>query len=400
MSVTKDQIRNALRPLMLPDASGSLESAIEWIAACEAIVSVKLHFKDAQSREALETIARACDGVIREPLGVVSLSIQVVDALGEVTFQARFGQGAGERSPGAPKPSQQPVKQQTQTGHNPIGGLAPAISNPLPNVKRVIAIGAGKGGVGKSTIAVTIAIGLARRGRAVGLMDGDIYGPSLPTMLGLDTMEQAVVNGMLSPHLVHGVKAITIGKLVDPEKPLIWRGPMAHGAFKQLVEQTAWGDLDDLIVDLPPGTGDVPLTMAQMLTLSGAVIVCTPQRVAQDDAVRATRMFTQLGIDIIGVVENMSYFIGDDGVEYDLFGRGGAERMAQRLGLPFLGAVPITIALRKNLDEGRPADCFDPATAGGDALPAALNAIIDNLEKQLTLLEMSKGDRRPTLNIS
>lgn len=284
-------------------------------------------------------------------------------------------------------------------GHRPIPGLKPQ-SEPLPGVKHVVAVGAGKGGVGKSTIAVNLAVALARRGKAVGLLDGDIYGPSLPTMLALDALDQNVHEGMLQPHLVHGVKAITIGKLVDPEKPLIWRGPMAHGAFKQLVDQTQWGELDTLVIDLPPGTGDVPLTMAQSLKLTGAVVVCTPQRVAQDDAVRAVRMFQQLGIEVLGVVENMSYFIGDDGKEYDIFGRGGAEQMAQRLGLPFLGSVPINTALRANSDAGDPSANFDPAKAGGDALPGALEAFCTNVENQVALAAMRTGASTPTLNIT
>ncbi|MBK7403437.1 MAG: Mrp/NBP35 family ATP-binding protein [Phycisphaerales bacterium] len=270
----------------------------------------------------------------------------------------------------------------------------------MAGVRHVIAVGAGKGGVGKSTIAVSLAVGLARRGHAVGLLDGDIYGPSLPTMLGLDAMEQIVMAGMLQPHLVHGVKAITIGKLVDPDKPLIWRGPMAHGAFKQLVEQTAWGELDYLIVDLPPGTGDVCLTLAQTLQLTGAVIVCTPQKVAQDDAVRAARMFQQLRIEVLGVVENMSYFIGDDGREYDIFGRGGAEVMAQRLGLPFLGAVPINMALRANCDSGEPLKNFDPRQSGGGALSASLESLVTTLEGQVALATLRQGKSKPTLTIS
>ncbi len=285
-------------------------------------------------------------------------------------------------------------------------------TKPLPDVKRIIAVGAGKGGVGKSTIAVNLAVGLARRGHAVGLMDGDIYGPSLPTMLGLDSLETAVLAGRLQPFYVHGVKAMTIGKLVEPEKPLIWRGPMAHGAFKQLAEQTQWGELDYLVIDLPPGTGDVSLTMAQTLQLTGAVIVCTPQKVAQDDAVRAARMFQQLGIPVLGVVENMSYFIGDpdrDGAvkEYDLFGRGGAERMAQRLNLPFLGAVPITMALRRNSDEGNPTANFSGGGGGeasggasGGALAAALEAVVTNVEGQVAVAGMGKGTVRPKLTIS
>jgi ATP-binding protein involved in chromosome partitioning len=275
--------------------------------------------------------------------------------------------------------------------------------NPLPGVKRVIAVGAGKGGVGKSTIAVNLAVGLSRRGHAVGLLDGDIYGPSLPTLLGLGPLDQAVLQGMLQPFLVHGIKAITIGKLVDSDKPLIWRGPMAHGAFKQLTEQTQWGELDYLVIDLPPGTGDVSLTMAQLLRLTGAVVVCTPQKVAQDDAVRAARMFQQLDVPVLGVVENMSYFVADDipasqggPREYDLFGRGGAEQMAQRLNLPFLGRVPLTIALRKNSDDGTPLENFKPADS---AMALAFDEVVRNVEAQVALAEMKAGEG-PKLTIS
>ena len=294
-------------------------------------------------------------------------------------------------------------------GHRPISGLRPqpaqAGSKALPDVRHVIAVGAGKGGVGKSTIATNLAVGLARRGHAVGLMDGDIYGPSMPTMLGLDPLEASVVAGMLQPFTVHGVKAMTIGKLVDPEKPLIWRGPMAHGAFKQLIEQTNWGELDYLVIDLPPGTGDVPLTMAQMLSLTGAVIVCTPQKVAQDDAVRALRMFQQLGVEVLGVVENMSYFVGDDGKEYDLFGKGGAAKMAKRMGVPFLGAVPITTALRENSDAGNPSANFvvtakQSRDRQGVTLAGALDALVTATESQASLAALRQGGARPTLKIS
>jgi ATP-binding protein involved in chromosome partitioning len=263
-------------------------------------------------------------------------------------------------------------------------------------VKTVIAVGAGKGGVGKSTVAVNVAVGLALRGQRVGILDGDIYGPSLPTMLGLDGMTVTLSGNMLLPFDVHGLRAMTIGKLVDPEKALIWRGPMAHGAFKQLVEQTQWGELDYLVIDLPPGTGDVSLTMAQVLKLTGAVVVCTPQKVAQDDAVRAVRMFQQLGIDVLGIVENMSYFIGDDGKEYDLFGKGGAQMMAQRLGLPFLGAVPINTDLRKNSDAGNPVRNFQ----GSGKLAKDLDEVVKNLEAQVALASFRSAAARPTLTIS
>jgi ATP-binding protein involved in chromosome partitioning len=184
---------------------------------------------------------------------------------------------------------------------------------------------------------------------------------------------------------------MTIGKLVDPEKALIWRGPMAHGAFQQLALQTEWGELDYLIVDLPPGTGDVPLTLAQLLPMSGAVIVCTPQRVAQDDAVRAVRMFEQMQIPVLGVVENMSYFIGDDGKEYDIFGRGGASEMANRLGLAMLGTVPINTAIRANGDAGDPRRNFE----GGDALADELMTMC---KRFVEAIESADTDR-PTLNV-
>ena len=175
---------------------------------------------------------------------------------------------------------------------------------------------------------------------------------------------------------------------------------MAHGAFKQLLEQTDWGELDYLIIDLPPGTGDIALTMAQQLSLTGAVVVCTPQKVAQDDATRATRMFQQLGIEVLGVVENMSSFIGDDGKDYDLFGKGGAETMAQRLGVPFLGAIPITMALRVNCDEGDPTANFTGTDAAGTRLAAALTGLTDRLESQVALASLKAAGNRPVLNIS
>ncbi|HNB60196.1 MAG TPA: Mrp/NBP35 family ATP-binding protein, partial [Phycisphaerales bacterium] len=273
----------------------------------------------------------------------------------------------------------------------------------IPGVKHIIAVGAGKGGVGKSTVSVNLAVGLARRGHRVGLMDGDIYGPSLPTMLGLGALDPVVTGNKIEPFFVHGVRAMTIGKLVEPEKPLIWRGPMAHGAFKQLVEQTNWtggpGELDYLIIDLPPGTGDVSLTLAQILRLTGAIVVCTPQKVAQDDAVRAVRMFQQLHIEVLGVVENMSYFVGDDGKEYDIFGRGGAQMMAQRLGVPFLGALPINMALRERSDSGDPTGNFEDKTPRNAPTSEALEKLVTSVEAQAALAAIRSGQMTPSLKI-
>jgi len=268
-------------------------------------------------------------------------------------------------------------------------------NNPLPGVRHIIAVGAGKGGVGKSTVAVNLAVGLARAGRKVGLMDGDIYGPSLPTMLGTDQLEVKATGNTIVPFETHGIKSITMGALVDDDKPLIWRGPMAHGAFRQLATQTDWGELDYLIIDLPPGTGDVPLTMAQLLPLTGAVVVCTPQKVAQDDAKRAINMFRQLGIAVLGLVENMSYFIGDDEKEYDIFGRGGAQMLAQKMGVPFIGMVPINTALRHNCDAGDPIANF----TAGDQLTSELEKMVQQFEQQVQLYLDSGDADEPELTV-
>jgi ATP-binding protein involved in chromosome partitioning len=236
--------------------------------------------------------------------------------------------------------------------------------------------------VGKSTVAVNLAVGLQRQGAQVGLMDGDIYGPSMPTLLGKTPQ---VKGSKIIPFNVHGIHAITIGALVEEEKPLIWRGPMAHGAFKQLFsDNTQWPELDYLIVDLPPGTGDVPLTLCQLLPITGAVVVATPQQVALDDAVRAVRMFQQLGAPILGVVENMSG---------DIFGRGGAQTAAQRMNLPYLGSIPLIPELRINSDAGTPQKNFE-----GDAkLRESLEAIVKNLAGQVSIRNMQQ--RPPELNI-
>jgi ATP-binding protein involved in chromosome partitioning len=267
-------------------------------------------------------------------------------------------------------------------------------ANPLPGVRQVIAVGAGKGGVGKSTVAVNLAVALARMGAKTGLLDGDIYGPSAPTMLGLEDEQTQARGNMLVPFEVHGIKAMTIGKLVDADKPLIWRGPMAHGAFKQLATQTEWGELDYLIVDLPPGTGDVPLTLSQLLPLSGAVIVCTPQQVAQDDARRAAKMFEQLGVPVLGVVENMSSFVDDTGREHDIFGKGGAEIMAHSMGLHFLGSVAIRTALRVHSDRGTPLANWNDARLG-----AELDGVAKAVAQRVSMLSMLGQFQQPTISM-
>ena len=225
--------------------------------------------------------------------------------------------------------------------------------------KSVIAVGSGKGGVGKSTMAASIAFGLRNAGAKVGLMDADVYGPSVPHLLGVNERPTAVEQ-RLQPIEAAGLKVMSMGFMVPAAEAVVWRGPMLHGAVTQMLRDTDWGDLDYLIIDMPPGTGDIALTLSQLLPLTGAVVVCTPQDVALLDAVKAIAMFRKVKIPVLGVVENMSYFLcPDNGVRYDIFGTGGAKRKASELGVPFLGEAPINIDLRKRGDDGQMADAYD-----------------------------------------
>ncbi|MFN5756385.1 MAG: P-loop NTPase [Planctomycetia bacterium] len=229
--------------------------------------------------------------------------------------------------------------------------------------KSVIAVGSGKGGVGKSTIATSIAIGLARAGSRVGLLDADVYGPSVPHLLGLSGRPQ-IEQGKIQPmHLALGANqmpVMSMGFLVPPGEAVVWRGPMLHGAISQMLRDTAWGPLDYLIIDMPPGTGDIALTLSQVLPLTGAVVVCTPQDVALLDATKAIAMFRKVNIPILGMVENMSFFVCPDTQKrYDIFGTGGAKRTAKDLDIPFLGEVPIQIPIREHGDAGQTAANYD-----------------------------------------
>jgi ATP-binding protein involved in chromosome partitioning len=230
--------------------------------------------------------------------------------------------------------------------------------------KSVIAVGSGKGGVGKSTIAVSIALGLARAGANVGLMDADVYGPSVPHLLGVNE-RPTIQDNKIQPIMADSLKVMSMGFMMAPGEAVVWRGPMLHGAIQQFLRDTNWGALDYLIIDMPPGTGDIALTLSQLLPLTGAVVVCTPQEVALLDAVKAIAMFRKVNIPILGMVENMSGFVCPDcNKRYDIFGSGGAKRKAAELDMPFLGEVPITMQIRTNGDEGKSAASFDdPACA-------------------------------------
>lgn len=251
----------------------------------------------------------------------------------------------------------------------------------IDGVKNIVAVSSGKGGVGKSTVAVNLAVSLAQAGAAVGLIDADIYGPNAPTMMGLSAAEVRVRQGaqgeVLEPAFNHGVKMVSMGFLIDPDQPVIWRGPMLNGVIRQFLYQVQWGELDYLIVDLPPGTGDAQLTLAQAVPMAGAVIVSTPQNVAVSDARRGLRMFQQLQVPVLGVVENMSYFIPPDVPDkrYDIFGSGGGEKIASELNVPLLGCIPLEMSVRQGGDQGIPIVVNYPDSASAKALNAVAQQV-------------------------
>ncbi|MBC7823123.1 MAG: Mrp/NBP35 family ATP-binding protein [Candidatus Parcubacteria bacterium] len=251
----------------------------------------------------------------------------------------------------------------------------------IAGVKNIVAVSSGKGGVGKSSVAVNVAVALAQAGAKVGLIDADIYGPNAPTMLGLEgvgvTVRQGAQGEIIEPAFNHGVKLVSMGFLIDKDQPVIWRGPMLNGVIRQFLYQVEWGELDYLIVDMPPGTGDAQLTMAQAVPMAGVVIVTTPQTVALLDSRRGLKMFQQLGVKVLGIVENMSYFIPPDMPDrhYDIFGSAGGEKTAKELNVPLLGCVPLEIPLREGGDSGVPIVAGNPDSASAKALRAIAEQI-------------------------
>ncbi len=255
---------------------------------------------------------------------------------------------------------------------------AAALGNLGITVKSVIAVGSGKGGVGKSTVATSLALALKSAGSKVGLLDADVYGPSVPQLLGLEG-QPPIVDNKIQPIEFQGMPVMSIGLLVATEEAVIWRGPMLHSAITRFVRDVAWGDLDYLIIDMPPGTGDVALSLSQMVPLSGSVVVCTPQKVALLDAIKAVAMFQKVNIPVLGLVENMSTFVcPDNGKQYDIFGRGGVTRLAEQTGIRLLGELPINISIRERGDEGQTiANLEDPLVAD------YLQALATNLATEL-----------------
>ncbi len=360
LSPTKEQIIDALRQVQDPELHKDLVTLnmVKNVAVCDGLVRLNIELTT-PACPLKDQIRNDIDTALKKVEGVRSAEI-------EFSAQVRSGQTPGQAG-------------------GPMGQAQ------LPNVKNIIAVGAGKGGVGKSTVSVLTAVGLARAGAKVGLMDADVYGPSIPKMLGIENAKPSVTpdEKRIIPVEAAGIKVMSIGFMIEPDRAVIWRGPMIHGTVKQFLDQVEWGELDYLIVDLPPGTGDVPLTLSQSIPMTGAVVVCTPQDVALLDAVRAAKMYQQLNVDILGIVENMSYFIAPDtGKEYDLFGKGGAEKAAAKLKAPFLGSIPINVGIRISGDKGNPHTVFEENNQGiGDAVTRT----VENLAGQVSIRNSQKA---------
>lgn len=338
MSINKQQVRTALTHVMHPEGDKDVVTLnmIEDLIVQDKFVSftIDLPEKNAQLENQLkDQCAEAVKKYVAEDA--------VLDITTAVNI-SKFKDDEGE--PAFPGQGHRQKKEQQEPDEL------------LPGVKNVIAVASGKGGVGKSTVAVNLACGLARTGAKVGLLDTDIYGPSIPTMFDTHQRPNITAQKKLIPLQKHGVKFLSMGLLVDPDQAMIWRGPMVTSAVKQFMQEVEWGELDYLVLDLPPGTGDIQLTLVQTVPITGAVIVSTPQTVALDDARKGVAMFKKVNVPVLGMVENMAYFIPPDMPEkkYHIFGKHGARDLAERIGANFLGEIPLEQSVRESGDSGKP----------------------------------------------
>jgi ATP-binding protein involved in chromosome partitioning len=368
MSLTKSAILQRLRQVKGPDLKGNIVDLglVSEILLKDGRVSFSITVP-AQRAAELEGLRLAADKAVREMEGVAS----VAAVLTAERPGGAAGQGNGARTPGAAGQAPESARVQRARAGGTMGApTAPApgmAAGPrprtlqVPGIKHMIAIASGKGGVGKSTVAVNLALGLQANGLRAGILDADVYGPSQPRLLGLTGKPELAGPNRLRPMQAYGLQAMSMGFLVEEDTPIVWRGPMVVSALTQMLRDVAWSELDALIIDMPPGTGDVQLSMAQQVPLSGAVIVCTPQDLALIDARKGLNMFRKVDVPVLGIIENMSYFVCPKcGERTDIFGHGGARLEAEKLGLPFLGGVPLDMEIRVRSDEGRPIVATDP----------------------------------------
>jgi ATP-binding protein involved in chromosome partitioning len=339
MAATKQQILDSLAKVPAPDGTPLTETdALSDVVVTDGKVFFSISV-DAAAVKAWEPVRERAEKAVRAVAGVTS-------ALVALTAERKV-------SAAAPRPAAGGAPRAAHGGGGAQAGV--------PGVKAIIAVASGKGGVGKSTTAVNLALGLASHGLKVGILDADIYGPSLPKLLAIKERPQTLGGTRLKPISRYGLTVMSIGFLIDEETPMIWRGPMVISALTQMLREVEWGELDVMVVDMPPGTGDAQLTMAQQVPLKGAVIVSTPQDLALIDARRGIAMFRRVNVPVLGIVENMSYFLCPKcGERSDIFGHGGARKEAERLGVPFLGEVPLHATIREKSDAGLPVVATEP----------------------------------------
>ncbi|PTM98412.1 iron-sulfur cluster carrier protein ApbC [Mycoplana dimorpha] len=353
MDVSKDQVLEKLKTVRGPGMEGNIVDL--GLVSDVFISNDKVYFSitvPAERAKELEPMRAAAERVVRSIPGIAGAMVALTadKKAGAAAAPVSRPSPAARPQPGPAHPAPGQPPQRTKTG--------------VPGVNAIIAVASGKGGVGKSTTSVNLALGLKANGLRVGILDADIYGPSMPRLLGISGRPQQIENRIIVPMENYGVKVMSMGFLVDEEVAMIWRGPMIQSALMQMLREVAWGDLDVLVVDMPPGTGDAQLTMAQQVPLAGAVIVSTPQDLALIDARKGLNMFNKVEVPVLGIVENMSYFIAPDtGNRYDIFGHGGARREAEKIGVPFLGEVPLTMDIRETSDAGTPVVVSNPEGA-------------------------------------
>ncbi|MDO9415663.1 iron-sulfur cluster carrier protein ApbC [Pararhizobium sp.] len=359
--VSKEQVLDKLRTVRGPDMDGNIVDlglvSDVFISDGKAYFSITV---PAERARELDPMRAAAERVVKEIPGIKA-------AMVALTADKRAATGS---EPAARKQPAAAAHDHSHAGHSHAGHYhshaghshapkpapaAPPAKPGIPGVGAIIAVASGKGGVGKSTTSVNLALGLVANGLKVGILDADIYGPSMPRLLKLSGRPQQIDGKMIKPMENYGLKVMSMGFMVDEDVAMIWRGPMIQSALMQMMREVAWGELDVLVVDMPPGTGDAQLTMAQQVPLAGAVIVSTPQDLALIDARKGLNMFRKVEVPVLGIVENMSYFICPDcGGRHDIFGHGGARREAEKIGVPFLGEVPLTMEIRETSDAGTP----------------------------------------------
>ena len=350
MSITENQILDALRAVRDPERGGDIVSLgmVSGVVIRDGNVGFAIEVEPERGPR-LEPLRKSAERAVEALPEVVS-----VTAVLTAEANAPSGSRGGRRGEAAPHSAAHPG------AAHPAPGAGQALA---PGVRAIVAVASGKGGVGKSTVAANLALGMKANGLRVGVLDADIYGPSMPRMLGISGRPQMADAKILRPMENYGLKCMSIGFLVPEDTPMIWRGPMVMSALQQMLRDVAWGELDIMIVDMPPGTGDAQLTMAQQVALAGAVIVSTPQDIALIDARKGLNMFTKVNVPVLGIIENMSYFLCPHcGERSDIFSHGGARREAERLGTDFLGEVPLDLAIRETSDEGRPITVSQPGS--------------------------------------